>query len=298
MPALCLGEAIVDLVCERPARSWDDADAFVPHFGGAVANVAVVAARLAADMALAGGAGDDPWGHWLRARLEREGVDLRWFSLVPGPATPVAFVLIDPAGEPSYQIYGEGIEATIRSAGPALPDAVATSDAFFFSSNTLAGGDARALTLDARERALASGRPVCFDPNLRLHRWRDLDDAVRACRECLDGALLVRCNREEARLLTGDEDPDTAACALVAAGARVAVVTLGPEGAVARGEVTADVPGRSARAISTIGAGDTLMGTLLGRLALAGWDPAAIGEALPKAVDAAARATERWGALE
>jgi sugar/nucleoside kinase (ribokinase family) len=298
MPALCLGEAIVDLVCERPVRSWEEADAFVPHFGGAVANVAVVAARLGAGMALAGGAGDDPWGRWLSARLDRAGVDLRWFSLVSGPATPVAFVLIDPDGEPSYQIYGEGIEATIRSAGPALREAVAASDAYFFSSNTLAGRDERRLTLEARELALAARRPVCFDPNLRLHRWRDVDDAVRACRECLAGALLVRCNREEARLLTGEDDSDAAARALVAAGARVAVVTLGPEGALARGEVTADVPGRAASAISTVGAGDTLMGTLLGRLSLADWDPAAIAAALPEAVEAAAQATERWGAVE
>ena len=37
----------------------------MPHFGGAVANVAVVAARIGARVALAGGAGEDPWGEWL-----------------------------------------------------------------------------------------------------------------------------------------------------------------------------------------------------------------------------------------
>ena len=43
---LCLGEALVDLICEQPRRGrLAEADAFVPHFGGAVANVAMVAAR-------------------------------------------------------------------------------------------------------------------------------------------------------------------------------------------------------------------------------------------------------------
>ena len=65
MPALFLGEAIVDLICERPVRSLGEADAFVPHFGGAVANAAVQAARRGGEVALAGGAGDDPWGSWL-----------------------------------------------------------------------------------------------------------------------------------------------------------------------------------------------------------------------------------------
>src|SRR5213078_4634315 len=38
MRTLCLGEALVDLIAERR-------DAFVPHFGGATANIAVRAAR-------------------------------------------------------------------------------------------------------------------------------------------------------------------------------------------------------------------------------------------------------------
>ena len=42
---LCLGDALVDLICERPVADAAEADAFVPRFGGAVANVAVVAAR-------------------------------------------------------------------------------------------------------------------------------------------------------------------------------------------------------------------------------------------------------------
>ena len=40
MPALRLGEALVDLICERPVAGLAEADAFVPPFGGATANVA------------------------------------------------------------------------------------------------------------------------------------------------------------------------------------------------------------------------------------------------------------------
>ena len=94
MRILAVGEALVDLVQERPG-TW------VEHPGGAVANVAALAARLGADVALAGGAGDDAWGRWLRSRLEEVGVDLRWFSLVDGLATPLALVSTDAEGEPS-----------------------------------------------------------------------------------------------------------------------------------------------------------------------------------------------------
>ena len=71
MRTLCFGEVLVDLVCEHPVDSPSQADAFVPRFGGDVANAAVTAARAGAEVALAGAAGDDAWGAWLRARLAR-----------------------------------------------------------------------------------------------------------------------------------------------------------------------------------------------------------------------------------
>jgi fructokinase len=297
VPTLCLGEAIVDLICERPVEDLGEADAFVPHFGGAAANVAVTMAREGAEVALAGGAGDDPWGHWLRDRLGRAGVSLEWFELVEGFSTPVAFVAIDAGGEPHFQIYGDGIAATVEAVGPRLEGAVSACDALFFGSNTLVGDAERALTMQARSRALELGRPVVFDPNLRLHRWGGTREAVSAVNEAVPGAFIVRTNHDEAELMTGERGPEAAAEALVAAGARLAIVTRGAEGTVLRGEVEADVPGTPARVVSTVGAGDSLMGVVLARAALGGFDPPAVAAALPEAVAAAARATERWGAL-
>ena len=89
----------------------------------------------------------------------------------------------------------------------------------------------------------------------------------------MPGALLVRANGAEAALMTGEDDPERAARALVKAGARLVVITLGADGAILRGELRADVPGRAGHVLSTIGAGDVLTGTLLARLALTGFYP-------------------------
>jgi len=295
---LCLGEALVDLIPQQPLDQLPDARAFIPHFGGAVANVAVVAARAGANVALAGGAGADAWGRWLRDRLEREGVEVSLFELIEGGQTPLALVAIDSSGEPSYEIYGEGIATVVHALADRLDDAVARAAALFVSSNTLVGERERAVTMRARELALEQSKPVIVDPNLRLHRWRSDADAAGAANGCVPGALLVRATAAEAQLMTGAADPDRAARALVAAGARAVVITLGPDGAILRGELHADVPGVRAEVISTVGAGDALTGLLLARLALASFDPAALQSALPDAVEASARACERWGALE
>jgi fructokinase len=283
MTTLCLGEALVDLICRRPVDDVSEADAFVPTFGGAVANVAVVAARHGARIALAGGAGQDAWGDWLRDRLEDEDVDLRWFTLVEGAPTPMALVTIDDAGEPSYQIYGDGIATVAHALKSGVSAAVKESDALFFASNTLVG---------------EAERQVIFDPNLRLHRWPSRAEAAASANACVPGALLVRANLPEAALMTGEADPERAASAILKAGARLVVITLGADGAILRGELDRDVPGPEVKVVSTVGAGDVLTGVLLARLANTGFYPPAVAASLPEAVEEAGRACERWGALE
>lgn len=299
---LCLGEALVDLVCEHPVASATEAEAFVPRPGGVIANVAMVAAAAGAPVALAGGAGADAWGAWLRDALAGAGVDVSLFELVSGVPTQLAFVTVDSGGEPAYNVHGDGLgagrDAVMAALRPRLADAVATSGALFLTSNTLVGAQERELTMNARGVALEHDLPLIFDPNVRLHRWRSAADAAASSNALVPRALLVRVNEAEATLLTGEHDPERAALALVKAGARLVVITLGADGAMLRGELRADVDGAPARVLSTMGAGDVFTGTLLARLALSDFYPPAVAASLREAVSAAARACERWGALD
>ncbi|MDX6719360.1 MAG: fructokinase [Solirubrobacteraceae bacterium] len=300
MRTLCFGEAIVDLICQRPVTSLAEADAFVAHLGGVSANVAVTAARAGAEVALVGGAGDDPWGAWLHGRLAAENVGLEWFGLAAGRRTVVAFVTLDGRGEPVYQLYGEGMATTGNGLKEGLLDAVASTDALFFGSNALAGKAEAALAMAAREHALELDHPVVFDPNVRLGCWDgNVGRACSACGACVPGAFLVKCNEAEARMMTGEERPEEAAASLLAAGARHVIVTCGARGAILRAKsMRRDIGGRAARVLSTVGAGDVFLGVVLARLGMTDFYPPAIAAALPDAAEQAARACERWGALE
>jgi sugar/nucleoside kinase (ribokinase family) len=179
-----------------------------------------------------------------------------------------------------------------------IEDAVGAAAGVFMTSNTLVGPEEREVTMRAREVALALGRSVVFDPNLRLERWRSRAEAAAACNACVPGSLLVRGTAPEAAVMTGEDDPERAALALLKAGAQMVVITLGPEGAMLRGALRVDVPGRPAAMRSTIGARDVLTGVLLARLATSGFYPSAVAASLPEAVAQSALACERWGALE
>jgi fructokinase len=298
---LCFGDAIVDLICHRPVNSLDEADAFVPSPGGVISNVAVTAARRGAAVSFAGGAGDDRWGRWLHERLAGAGVDLRWFDLAQGHSTAVAFTTVDAHGEPSWDLYGDGVAASLSALDGLLLGAVEATDALLFTSNTLADKSAAQLTMAARERALELGRPVVFDPSVRQHRWRNSPSgAAAACNACVPGAFLVKCNAVEARLMTGEERPEAAAASLLAGGAQHVIVTLGAGGAILRAKgMKIDARAvRPARLLSTIGAGDVFLGVLVAQLGLTDYYPSVLAAALPDAAAQAARACERWGALD
>lgn len=293
---VCLGEAIVDLVCERELAEPGEADQFVPHPGGALANVAVAARRAGAEAAVLGGVGDDAWGTWLREKLWQERVEVRWMETIEDLATPVAFVTFDWEREPSFALYGEGIAPAMRAGAAHLPEAIGQATALVFGSNTLVGEPERELTLRARRAARDAKVPILFDPNLRPNRWRDMDRASRLCREVIDGAFLVRANEWEAKELTGEGDPATAAESLCALGATLGVVTIGREGAVMRGAATAEQDSPAVEVVSPLGAGDAFMGALAAGLAALDWEAARAAEALEGAVKAGARACTGWGA--
>ena len=291
MRTLCIGDALVDLVCERQVADLGQATAFARHPGGATANACAIAARLGGDVALAGGAGDDQWGRWLRDDLAAEGVGVEWFELVEGERTAVALVTVGPDGEPAYLVHGGVIPALLD-----LPAAVDGCDALMFASNALVHDSVREATLAARERAIEQGKPVVVDANLRLHRWDNPGRAATELRACLPGAFLVTCNRAEAKMLSGEDDPLRAAEGLLAGGARNVVVTLGGEGALLRGELRRQVPGVPAKVRNTAGAGDAFLGVLLARLGQADYYPPVLAASLTEAAREAAHATERWAA--
>jgi fructokinase len=168
----------------------------------------------------------------------------------------------------------------------------------FITSAALAGEPERSATLAAVERARVAGKPLVLDPDLRLERWRSRSAAAEVVGALVGGAFLVKCDADEAKVLTGELEVEAAAASLLAAGAQLVVVTLGADGALLRGGgLDRHVPGVRAHAVDATGAGAAVTGVLLAALARTGFYPAAVAATLPDAMALAARTTERYGAL-
>jgi sugar/nucleoside kinase (ribokinase family) len=299
-PLICLGEGLVDLIDTGPCPGGRLPDRLEVRAGGALANVAVAARRAGAPVALASGCGADRWGRYLVDHLRAEGIDLRFYSEIEGIPTAYAFAFLDSDGEPTFEIRGEGIDASIASLAGREGEIVETAAAVAFGSNTLVTTRSREITAEVCRRAREAEVPLLFDPNLRPGRWDDLDRARECCLPFATAASVLKCNAAEARWLLGDADPpiEIAAEALHDLGPDLVVVTDGVAPAIARGAVAAAARPPSVEIVSPLGAGDAFMGTLAAGLLAAGFDLSRTADALQAAVEAAARTCTRLGACD
>ncbi len=292
---VCLGEALVDFVCERPVASLGDADFFVPRQGGSLANIAVCAARFGGDVEMLGGAGDDDWGRWLRERLTAEGVGVDGFALVEGAGTSHAFVAVSEDAEPTFAFYGDA-DRPAAHAGGRLDSALGGDPGVLVvGSDTLLGEAEREVTMRAVKLARERDWEVLCDPNLRPNRWEAREEMVRVISALVAGASVVKLNEGEARALTGRDGVEEAGAALLELGPSRVVVTRSAKGALVFSDGSMEVvAGRDAEVIDATGAGDCVAGVIAAGL---GHDLPLVG-AVSAAMEAAAGVVAAWGATE
>ena len=256
--------------------------------GGKGANQAVAAARLGAAVSMVGCCGDDEFGARLRAGLAAEGIGVAGLRAVPGMASGLALITVDPAGENSIAVApganGLAGDAEVAAAFTQPCDVLVLS------------AEIPVPVLGAALRRARSG-----GVRTMLNLAPVPEGAAGLLAECPDWLVV---NAQEAAALAGRLPEGTPAdeaalgrdiAAGLAAGLRGGhvVVTLGAAGAALAGPSgTAAVPGFPVTAVDTVGAGDAFVGALAVALA-SGLDPAA---AVTAACAAGAAAATRRGA--
>ena len=245
MDIMVCGEGLVDLVPRGRGRLAD----LTPALGGGPFNVAVAAGRLGAHVGFHSRLSTDAYGCALVDRLAEEGVDT---SLVQRGAEPTTLAVCNIAddGSATYSFYTEG--TADRFVEPVLTDVPWAC--FGTVSLALEPGASRYAAL--LKDLAARGTMVALDPNIRPFF------ATESHREFLLSLLphvtLLKLSEEEVDFL-GAESLEQVP---------VVVTTRGGEGlSVRTASVSVAVPPVAVDVADTIGAGDTVMASLLTLLA-------------------------------
>lgn len=236
-------------------------DAIASNFamlpGGAVAHTAVVAAQLGATVTFVGLTGQDQLADLLVADLQRYGVKTNHLRRVEGP-TATILAVVDAHGERTMYSY-RGVSTTMFY-GPLPYDLFKPGDCLHLSGYSFQDGYSRTTALALLAQARAQGAWVALDPS--FHFARAFQSEHRAGLGQLDWIFP---NLEEAQLMTGAADPQTAAERLQATGIKTVVVKCGRQGCtIATTQGIIHVPGfPAATVVDTTGAGDAFCGGFL-----------------------------------
>jgi len=260
MSVVSFGEVLIDFVALESGVTVGEASGFVKAPGGAPANVAVAVARLGRPAGFLGQVGDDPFGHFLAGVLAENGVDVSGLRFSAEARTALAFVSLADGGERSFVFYRHpSADMLMRPEDVAL-DVIDRYQVFHFGSITMISEPSRSATLRAVEHALAAGKLISYDPNLRLALWPDAAAARAGMLAGLDYAHIVKVSEEEVDFLA----PGVGARALWRDRTRLIVVTAGANGArLYTRSAEYYVPGYQVTPVDTTGAGDGFVAGLL-----------------------------------
>ena len=271
---LVLGEVLCDLFAPRPGTFLSQADCFVPHPGGAPANVAVQLARLGVTVGLLSAVGADPLGERLIRGLADEGVDVSNVHVRTHYRTGLTLVEVDGDGERRFFGFRENSADLSFNIRDIDHQRVRRAAIVHTGTVSLRRPASRAATHAFIAAGRLAGAIVSLDVNLRYGMFPSRALLLRLARAAIPRADVVKATRQEALDLlqaTPRTSNTTLVHRLLERGPSLVLLTLDDDGAVLASRVAqVEVPARRCRVVDSTGAGDAFVGAALARLIAGG----------------------------
>jgi fructokinase len=235
--------------------------------GGCAYNASIAIGRLKIPVAFLGRLSNSFFGEIQLNRLKENNVrnDL---VIRCGQNTILAFIKTEKGKEPSYAFYEDGTGDRFLSIEelPPLPDET-TCIVFGSISMTMEPIASTIENLILRE---AKRKVTAFDPNIRPFMIKDRGEYIKRFERLAGASTIVKISLEDFEFIQENPNPEEALETLTATGSKLAILTLGPDGAVANlrrenGDVIKTrAPGINVpNLVDTVGAGDTFIGAFL-----------------------------------
>lgn len=264
-----LGILVADVVA-KPVLEWPDegklilVDQMELHTGGCAVNTGIALARLGFRPSVMGKVGQDAFGDFVIAALQREGINTDGVQRAQGVRTSATMVCVKPGGERSFIHYlGANAELTAEDVNF---DVIRGARVLHIGSALLVPRlDGKPLAGVLR-RAQEMGVLTCVDTAWDSKgRWMELVGPL------LPYADMCVPSLEEARMITGERDPEAIARVLMGAGVKTVGIKMGDQGCyVATRSEAHLLPPFQVDAVDATGAGDAwvagfLAGVVSGR---------------------------------
>jgi len=302
---LCIGEALIDMICTDKGSSLSDGQNFLKKPGGAPTNVAAAIAALGGTVELAAKVGADPFGRHLTEVMESFGVSTRSMLQDKDHFTTLAFVSLMESGERDFY-FNRGADSQLSESDVNGIDLVEFSIVHFGSATGFLPGPLQTAYSSLLERSLKKAIFISFDPNYRhLLFHGNTQSFIDQSWNFLKSCHFFKVSDEEALLLTGKATLEAATQVFLEKTNALFAITLGKDGTLLGiNHETRIIPSIPVKPVDTTGAGDAFVGAVLyqlsdktlpeiKKLSAAEWD-----KIIFNANKAGARTCEYLGAME
>jgi fructokinase len=264
---LCIGEALIDMICTDKGQSLSNGENFLKKPGGAPTNVAAAIGALGGEVALAAKVGKDPFGNQLIQVMKDFGVETKWMLQDEKHFTTMAFVSLMENGERDF-VFNRGADGQLSNEDIADINVGDFSIVHFGSATGFLNGPLKEAYKNLLHAARAKNVFVSFDPNYRhLLFPNDTENFIEQSWYFLKNCNFFKLSDEEALLITKATNVADAAKILLEKTTANFAITIGEEGTLFgyKNETTI-IPSIKISPIDTTGAGDAFVGALLFQL--------------------------------
>ena len=266
---LCIGEALIDMICTDKGVSLSRGQHFLKKPGGAPTNVAAAIAALGGQAELAAKVGADPFGKHLIDVMEEFKVSTRWILQDKEHFTTFAFVSLMENGERDFY-FNRGADGQLSRQEVEDIDLNEFSIIHFGSATAFLPGPLQAAYQALLQKALQNNIFISFDPNYRHLLFKNNTQTfIDQSWNFLDCCHFFKVSDEEAMLITGGATLNEAVDILLEKTKAAFAITLGKEGTLmglnGKTEIIKSIP---VNPVDTTGAGDAFVGAVLYQLSL------------------------------
>ncbi len=203
-------------------------DDFLMGAGGCAANVATVLSKLGVESRVVGKVGRDPFGDYVVAALSGLGVDVSFIGRSETMGTAKT-VIVPVTGDDRRYIHTVGANADLTGQDFSA-DALSGIDIVYLGGYLVLPGLRPSAVVELFEAAHRAGARTVLDVVLPGDTEASMDDL----RPILPSVDFFLPNADEARHLTGEQNPERQAAIFNEAGAKTVVITIGAEGLLVR----------------------------------------------------------------
>ena len=302
---LCIGEALMDIICTDKGKTLAEGNNFLKKTGGAPTNVAAAIAALGGKVSLAAKVGNDPFGQQLIDEMNSFGVDIKLMLKDPHHFTTLAFVSLMEDGERDF-VFSRGADGELSEAEIEQINLDEIAIIHFGSATGFLPGPLQSAYKSLLQKALAKNIFISFDPNYRHllfkgNRQTFIDQSWYFLSHC----NFFKVSDEEAMLLTETDTLEAATQAFLEKTTAVFTITLGKDGTLLGfDKATSIIESIPVKPVDTTGAGDAFVGAVLYQLSLmaedeiTGLSKLQWEHLIANANKAGARTCEYMGAME